>query len=543
MSNTNFSKKKEECIQTINTIFENYENSENSEYMLNRIYSHIVIFLPNTLKNEYNIYEKRLNRNTFLTNEQHIFIQVFLSKNKYYYLPNNGLYYEYDGKNYSIVKEDDIIHKLLSTISKDRILLDWKHKTKTNVLKLIKERSLFSSIPETYTIQNVLNFIYPSIFLTKNQAKYFLTIIGDNILKKNSHLLFYVNIKMKKLLTELDTIAYISIGNTNTTNNFIAKYHDNHSFDNYRLININDNFSLNIWKEQFKKFGLDFLCVATHYSKRYEHSEKFIETKCDEEFKNYTLYLNLNTQQQIIDKFCEEYILKTTNPNFDTHCIAWKNIHFIWKQFLSNSQLPNIIYSYSLKNILKEKFNFNEQTDSFIGITSKYLPIESDFIKFFEKTISFKEKKKFSEFDDELEIDELCCLFKIWVKTTTNETLVSNGNITEDNVIKILKHFFSKIEIFQDKYLLNTSCILWNKINDINKSFEYIKTQIKNNNLELISFDEAYNYYYNFCNKNLNKLIISKRYFEKYIFFKLTKYVVYDKFITSNCFLDNYTFE
>ena len=33
-------------------------------------------------------------------------------------------------------------------------------------------------------------------------------------------------------------------------------------------------------------------------------------------------------------------------------------------------------------NILKNTFKYNEETDSFINITSKYLPIESDFIKY-----------------------------------------------------------------------------------------------------------------------------------------------------------------
>ena len=44
-----------------------------------------------------------------------------------------------DGKDYFIVKEDDILHKLLSTISKERTLLQWKHKTKAIIIKQIKE--------------------------------------------------------------------------------------------------------------------------------------------------------------------------------------------------------------------------------------------------------------------------------------------------------------------------------------------------------------------------------------------------------------------
>jgi hypothetical protein len=126
--------------------------------MLQRIHSHILNYLPNTLENELKNFEKRKNRNTFLTNEQQIFVQVFLQKNLYYYLTNNNFFYEYNGKHYMIVKEDDIIHKLLSSISKDKVLLEWKYKTKTNIIKLIKERrSLFTNIPESDTIQNVIN--------------------------------------------------------------------------------------------------------------------------------------------------------------------------------------------------------------------------------------------------------------------------------------------------------------------------------------------------------------------------------------------------
>ena len=521
----------EKCISSLKEIFKNYENNE---YMLQRIHTHINNYLPNTLKNEQINHDKRVNRNHFLTNEQQIFIQVFLSKNQYYYLPNNGYFYEYDGKNYFIVKEDDITHKLLSSISKERVLLDWKHKTKINVIKLIKERSLLNSIPETDTIQNVLNFIYPSLFSSKTQAKYFLTIIGDNIFKKNNHLIFFVSQNMKKLLGDLDSISYLSIGNTNTTNNFVTKYHENNSYENYRLLKINENFSQELWKEQLKKLGLDLLCVACHYSKRYENSEKFLENKSDDDFKQFVLYLRSNNQEKIIEKFCESYLNKVDDVNAT---IQWKNLHFIWKQFLSANSLPNMIYSNSLKNMLKEMYHHDEQNDCFTNLTSKYLPIESDFIKFWDKTIIVTDNcgvnDTYNETFDELEIDELCMLFKTWTqKNTMDEKLISNGNINEESVLKILKHFFPNIEIVENKYVLNVSCHVWNKNAEIEKSFDYIKTQIKtNHNLALISFDDAYNYYYKYCNNESNKLIVSKRYFEKFLYYKIAKYIVYEKFI------------
>ena len=517
----------ENCITSLKELFKNYENDE---YMLQRIHTHVNNYLPNTLKNEQINHEKRVNRNHFLSNEQQIFIQVFLSKNQYYYLSSNGYFYEYDGKNYFIVKEDDITHKLLSSISKERVLLDWKHKTKINVIKLIKERSLLNSIPETDTIQNVLNFIYPSLFSSKTQAKYFLTVIGDNIFKKNPQLIFFVSQNMKKLMSDLDSISYLSIGNTNTTNNFVTKYHENNSYENYRLLKINENFSHELWKEQLKKIGLDLLCVATHYSKRYEDSEKFLENKSDEDLKKFALYLRSNNQQKIMETFCESFLNKVDDNNSVIH---WKNLHFIWKQFLSANSLPNMIYSNSLKNILKEIYNYHEDSDCFTNLTSKYLPIESDFIKFWDKTIRIVTPHDEHETFDELEIDELCMLFKTWTQNNTlGEKLISNGNINEENVLKILKHFFPSIEIIENKYVLNVSCNIWNKNAEIEKSFDYIKTQIKTNHtLALISFDDAYNYYYKYCNNESNKLVVSKRYFEKFLYSKIAKYIVYEKFI------------
>jgi len=519
--------------------------------MLQRIHNHVVNYLPSVLDNELKNHEKRINRNMYLTNEQQIFIQIFLSKNQYYYLSSNNCFYEYNGNNYYIVKDDDIIHKLLSSISKDRILLQWKHKTKFNILKQIKERSLFTSIPETDTIQNILNILYPYIFTTKNQAKYFLTILGDNIMKKNSNLIFLANSKIKKMLCEIDTIAYFSIGFTNITNNFIVKYHENHSYDNCRLIKVNENSSIDLWKDTLIKNGLNLICVATHYSNRYENSDNYLNTKADEELKNYSFYLKNVPQQEIISKFCSK-CFQITNTNNDNsgniNKIEWKNVHFIWKQFISSLSLPNMIYSNTLKNILKETFNYDDSSDAFINITSKYLPIESDFIKFWEKTIIINEQSNFQEsnfqeninLEEELEVDELCMLFKNWVKQQNEETLLSNGNISEENVVKILKHFFQNVEIVEEKYVLNISCTIWDKSKDIIKSFEFIKNELqKNDFVALISFDDAYNYYVKFCNSKSYKFIISKRYFEKYLYSMMNNYIVYEKFIETEWLLNN----
>jgi hypothetical protein len=165
------------------------------------------------------------------------------------------------------------------------------------------------------------------------------------------------------------------------------------------------------------------------------------------------------------------------------------------------------------------------------------LPIESDFIKFWEKNINVYTTE--SQFiDNELEIDELCYLFKNWVKNS-NEELLSNGTISEENVVKILTHFFPDVEIIEEKYIFNATCLLWDKNKDIQNSFLFIKNKlIESYNLQLISFDDVYNYYCKYCSSNSNKFVVSKRYFEKYLYTKISDCIVYEKFIDTKWILN-----
>ena len=196
----------ESIITTLNELFVTYNDNP---YMLQRLNTHLTN-LPSILDQESKKYDERVTRINELISEQENFNKVFLSKHQYYYMPYNNIYYEYDGKTYKIVKDDDIHHNLLSTITDEGKLTQWKHKTKQQIIKQIKERSLFKSTPETYTIQNVLGFLQ-TIFPTKNDAKYFLTIIGDCILKKNTdNLLYFVSVNAKKIFDIIDYIGYIT---------------------------------------------------------------------------------------------------------------------------------------------------------------------------------------------------------------------------------------------------------------------------------------------------------------------------------------------
>lgn len=116
-----------------------YIKYKNYPYVLHRLNLHIEN-LPVILEQDAENYEKRQSRTALLNSEQKTFIQVFLKKHKYFYYSLNNTFFEYDNKHYSKIKEDDILYNLLTGISKDDILIQWKYKTKTNVIKLIKEK-------------------------------------------------------------------------------------------------------------------------------------------------------------------------------------------------------------------------------------------------------------------------------------------------------------------------------------------------------------------------------------------------------------------
>ena len=109
--------------------------------------------------------------------------------------------------------EDDIIHKTLKLLNKKsneydhnyykKQLLPWKFKIKTSLIKKIKENNILNSIPESETIQNTIKIFEQYYLNSKNEVKYFFTIIGDIILKKNINI-FFINNSAKLLLRILE---------------------------------------------------------------------------------------------------------------------------------------------------------------------------------------------------------------------------------------------------------------------------------------------------------------------------------------------------
>lgn len=523
---------------------------QNNPTIFNKLVQHIEQ-LPDLLENTHTTIIEREKRKNKLESESELFIQKFLHNHKYYYHPPSELFFQYrDDYKYYVAKEDDVQHAILSTISANKTLMDWKHKLKVTILKKIKERDVFSCIPESETIQAVINRLYPSVCNNREKAKYILTVLGDALLKKCNHT-YFITSKSKPFFKELSNLSCMLFGSANLFSVFKVKYYE-HKYSECRIVDTLDQINLENWSQYFKQNNaLDLFCVAAHYSQRYGNADTFLSEHCkDSALKKYAFYLKDKDESQMIDIFYEQNIEKSEDCS-----ISWKNMLYLWKHFIDAERIPNVFFSSTLKSKMIEKFNYDGHSDMFLDCTSKILPTVSKFIQFWNESIEvLDDSYTLDGLGDlcgnveELEIDELCSLF-------THHT---KSSITEKHVIDLIKHYYPDVTIEDDKYLLNTRCKLWNKkqeIIDFIKKYNSIydnKTKSNsiidnenmsdydnsydssNNNIysEEIPINELYHYY---C-KCKNKFITSKRYFERFIKEESELYIVENSFIKVDSF-------
>jgi hypothetical protein len=546
---------KEKIDSAKNTIDELFNKYIGNEYMLSKTHQYICNQLPTILEKFKQTHEEQISRIESLTEEQNNFIEYFLNTNRYFYVPYTEKFFYYDGLHYQMIKEDDILYNVLTSINKDTNLLSWKQRTKIYVMKRIKENSLLKSIPESFTIQYVLDMLYPVFFKSKLEAKYFLTIIGDNILKKNTHLIHHIDTKAKHFIRELNSVCQ-SLLNLNLCQTFKHKYHEQHMYSDFRLLQINDTIkSEHLWVNIINTAVLDLICVACHYSNRYKNSDNVINNNStDFELTNRIFYLKNANTDLLIQTFITD-MLKIPNKNntgsqiiietsqIRSTQITWKNMQYLWRQFLESKSLPAIMFQSKLKTDLIEKLQqyYVEEQDSFIGICSKFLPDIQKFLNFWEETIEFDVT------ESDFEIEEITYLFRKWCDNN-NETPT---NMNDKQILDLITYYYPDIETDRDKYICKIRCSLWDKQMDIHIALENLKEHIVSKyykeyggitNYERvssplaghnISIYDAYKYYCTFYSSQ-NKPIVNKSYFEKYIYDNLAYFIFDSKFISSD---------
>tara|TARA_B100000282_G_C31733423_1_gene492153 strand:+ start:676 stop:2262 length:1587 start_codon:yes stop_codon:yes gene_type:complete len=499
------------------------------DYIKQKLENYVCNQLPNILNNLKTNQIERKNRIEEMTNEKELFIQQFLHNNQYFFVSNTNTFFMYDGLHYQIFSEDDILHHVLSSISQDRQLMSWKHKTKVNVMKKIKDNSLLTTIPESDTIQFVLSHLVGNVFPNKETTKYFLCVIGDSLLKKNTHLIHYISSYGKNFIKCLDNVANLLLGG-HVNNTIKYKYH-HHTYNDFRILQMNETVKQeSSWLYLLKSYALDILCVSCHYSQRFDNSDNYIIHHCNNNIVTENVMFVKNT---VLDELIQEFInnyFDNTEVKEDSIIkqISWKNVQYLWKLFLNSKNCPSIIFMNDLKNIMIEqlKEEYNEEQDVFINLSSKYLPSIQQFLKFWDNTITINDIE-----EDHFEIDEIILMFKCWA-LAEHET---HTLLTEQEINDIIQHFYPTVEIINDKYVIGIKCNIWDKKNDIEKSLINLKEELNQSEYTPISIYDAYSYY---CKLNTSvpvsnfpKLIVHKSYFEKYIFEQYSEYIQDNKWL------------
>jgi hypothetical protein len=481
-----------------NKIDELYDAYKDDNIIVQKLNNYIINELPTILSNTKQSIINRKNRKLLLQEAHDIFVKQFINNNKYFYCNTSEIFFIYDHEHYSTIREDTIIHTILSALRLREDLLPWKFKIKTSIIKNIKDISILNSLPESNTIQNVQN-IFINIFETKNEIKYFLTILGDIVLKKNNNNINIISNNLKNLLRIIENISSQYFGHSSIVNQFKFKYCD-HNYNDCRILVANNCPEV---EETIFKSIIDIIIVSCYYSNRFSNSDNFLELSHDKEFVDRILFLKNNTQDEILKKFIDSKIQTSDNAS-----ISMKNMLYLWKLYLEELKLPFIISNVNIKILLKKILKYDEESENFIDCTSNKIPFVSKFLNFWDETIVDDPHEYY------IEIDEICILFK-------NYTGLNNKNIyiNEESILNIIKHFYPDTNI-DGKYICGITCNQWNKQNDIvefiNKKYnDAVKAQELDKKFSLY---ELYNdYSRNYCKKNKNLIVISKTYFDLFL--------------------------
>ena len=538
-----------------------------NEYVLERIHAYVKTQLPQAIKNYQAAHAERETRKKSLELLADEITETFLNKTKYFYCQQSELYFTYNNQvRYSVIHEDEIHHRIFSftsftssapstlgasansvTISAPVSEASYggasisgplggviKYRIKNRIIKSIQSRDILSSIPESRTIQHVIGLLYPVLFRTRDHAKYFLTILGDVLLKKSAPLIYFIPPASKEFIKDLGGECYglFGSGSNAFATAFKFKYYE-HQYKDCRIVDIHapaaSASSASVAHDrpahlrlshmpELKSSIIDLFCVSAHYSHRFGSADGFLDHHCKTpEVATHAWFFRGRTEQQIISEFVDH----STEPASSENGITMPNMLYLWKLYLADFRLPSMIFAASLRSKLADYASASAATDIFPNRTSRYLPVVSQFRRF------WGEQCFINDTEIELEIDELSTLFNEYAGGA------AAAAASDATLLGILRHFYPDIIIEDDKYILNMGCLLWDKKAEINEYLERFKTQCVTHNL---SFPQplynAYEYYCGKCYLVAKRRIISKRYFEKYFVEEYAEYLDENGMIT-----------
>ena len=456
-------------------------------------------------------YMNRVERKSKLNNEKDIFIKHFLQTHKYYYISDADIFIEYDGNHYTQIVESKIWSEIFNEINKNNVLIPWKQKVRVELISLIKKNTLFNVqlIPESRTIQRVLQIFQSVLLNNKYYCKYFLTLLGDCLLRKSDNMITVIPTNnCDKFLHELEFQIHHFM-KCYFTDQFRHKYF-NHNYEQIRILQTkeceNNSF---MWESTIKKYIFDIIFVSCHYSKRFDNADNYLFNYCNNnETTDGILFCNRNTKKTIMESF--------TNNMFERNnklCVFKKDLKYLINQYFDLINIPKVVFYNEVEEYFNENFEVINENEiiRYKGITSKYSHFISGFLSFFNEVFDVNE-----QYETQFELDEV---LSIYTKKCKQKTYLLN----EKMLLSLLKHYYEKITIVDGKHITGLKCNIWDKKKDIDEFIKHV--QINNNDKpdsdsdtdSVSSHDKLYEKYCAWCEKEKKLFIVSKDYFEENI--------------------------
>tara|TARA_A100001015_G_C15023066_1_gene729014 strand:+ start:229 stop:1929 length:1701 start_codon:yes stop_codon:yes gene_type:complete len=511
-----------ELMNSMRVIYNQYKDDNN---MLIQISNFIKYEFPDII-----LEMKEENKPTMKENNNE-YIKSFLydSDVRYYYIKGCDKYIKYDNCDYKEIKEDEIWQNIYTDIHNQDKRLDNSY-VKTEIINRIKkENNLFETIPESETIQKIIEYFTPFLFKNKIETKHYLCVLGDAILSKESPNLFFFTGKSNNFNTFIKNRCKENWSNVDIDKNFKYKY-KLQDYKNIRLIYFSDLVSnTNYWENFINDNLFNLVSVACHYSNVYKNSDNYIKAQ-EKTISDKILLLVDKNSDDILNMFIKT-MLETTSVETDK--ISKNDMWYLWRMYTKQKELPNIISQQDFEKLLSKKLTFKKT--NYFKIKSESLGYVNEYKKFWKENF-----KKSNINYPEYELSEINMLYRNWLVEKNNEKLyidetkmknIMNMYPSDFNFdsklsdtmetpnkqeLKKMERDLSCARIhFKDKKIVRfVYTKLWDKIQDLMDFLFHIihHTSVKNKD---ISFINLYKKYCHFIqkNRNIKKYIVSKNYF------------------------------
>jgi hypothetical protein len=427
-------------------------------------------------------------------------VDEFISYNMIYYNKTSKIYYNYIDDNYLLLNEDNMIHHVsyfITNFKNQNTDLSLKASIKQKIMKSIRDNNIYETIPDTNTIQTVLNTLVPNIFDKKEYVKIFLIVIGNMLMKKlQSKTIMFVRPQMKYFLNEINKYICMYFCNHNIFNVFKYKYTQDHAsnedIEKWLMPSKPINTDIFHFTEQFY---VNMICVCIYYANRYESIDNYLESVIEDTtiIEEKVKYFQICKKEYILQSFVSKYLIEAPQEKMEQN-----DILFLWKQYVEENDLYVHLFT-SYTDFLISLFSqcnqvYEEQSTCFNGYYSMDIPIIKRFREFWDNHFEYDENEYY------FEISEILHLYH-------KQTNQKKSKLTEPTILWILQLYYNTYAINQNKVIHNLKCKLWDKKKEIDEFITKENINIKEN---------VHHLYKKYCAYQKN-LKISKTYFTTYM--------------------------